>query len=54
MPDAAKAKKLTDFLRWAIHDGQQLAPALDYAPLPANVVKALDKRLSAKGSLAVR
>ena len=54
MAEAAKAKKLADFLRWAIHDGQKLAAALDYAPLPPNVVKALDKRLSAKRRLAAR
>ncbi|HEX2778506.1 MAG TPA: phosphate ABC transporter substrate-binding protein PstS [Gemmatimonadaceae bacterium] len=54
MADATKAKKLNDFLRWAIHDGQKLGPALDYAPLPANVVKALDKRLSAKPAVAAR
>ncbi|HEX8848649.1 MAG TPA: phosphate ABC transporter substrate-binding protein PstS [Gemmatimonadaceae bacterium] len=54
MADAAKAKKLHDFLRWAIHDGQRLAPALDYAPLPANVVKALDRRLSSRPSVAPR
>ena len=48
MADAAKAKKLNDFIRWAIHDGQAMAPALDYAPLPSNVVKALDRRLRAK------
>ena len=54
MPDSAKAKKLSDFLKWAIHDGQKLAPALDYAPLPANVVHALDKRLSSRPSVAAR
>ena len=54
MTDAAKAKKLNDFLRWAIHDGQKLAPALDYAPLPQNIVKALDKRLSAAKKVAAR
>ncbi|NUQ21904.1 MAG: phosphate ABC transporter substrate-binding protein PstS [Gemmatimonadaceae bacterium] len=54
MADATKAKKLNDFLRWAIHDGQKLAPALDYAPLPQNIVKALDKRLAAKRSVAAR
>jgi phosphate transport system substrate-binding protein len=44
--DAAKGKKLVDFLKWAIHDGQAAAPGLDYAPLPKNVVNMLDKRLS--------
>ena len=32
--DAAKGKKLVDFLRWALSDGQALAAPLDYAPLP--------------------
>jgi phosphate transport system substrate-binding protein len=41
----AKAKKLVDFLRWALHDGETVAPSLDYAPLPASMVKMLDKRL---------
>ena len=33
--DAAKAKKLSDFLRWALVDGEKSASALDYAPLPS-------------------
>ena len=43
--DAAKGKKLLDFVKWAIHDGEKDAPALDYAPLPKNVVSLLDQRL---------
>lgn len=27
-------KHLTDFLKWAITDGQKISPTLDYAPLP--------------------
>lgn len=34
MPDAAKARKLADFLRWALAEGDADASALDYAPLP--------------------
>src|SRR5581483_1137936 len=37
-PDAAKGKKLVDFIKWAIHDGEAVAPGLDYAPLPKNMV----------------
>jgi phosphate transport system substrate-binding protein len=37
--DQAKAKALTDFIAWAITDGQKLAPNLHYVPLPAEVVK---------------
>jgi phosphate transport system substrate-binding protein len=43
--DPVKGKKVVDFLRWAIHDGQKDAVALDYGPLPAPVVATLDKRL---------
>jgi phosphate transport system substrate-binding protein len=39
--DATKAKKLTDFLKWALTEGEQSAMALDYAPLP----EALAQRL---------
>jgi phosphate transport system substrate-binding protein len=44
--DQAKGKKLVDFIKWAIHDGEKEAPALDYAPLPKNVVSILDQRLT--------
>jgi phosphate transport system substrate-binding protein len=44
--DAAKGKKLVDFVKWAIHDGEKSAPALDYAPLPESIVAILDRRLS--------
>ncbi len=37
-PDARKGEALVHFLWWAEHDGQKLAPALDYAPLPATLV----------------
>ena len=36
--EAARAKALTGFLNWAIHEGQVFAERLDYAPLPAAVV----------------
>jgi phosphate transport system permease protein/phosphate transport system substrate-binding protein len=35
----AKATALLDFIKWAITDGQQFAPELEYAPLPDEVVK---------------
>jgi phosphate transport system substrate-binding protein len=42
--DHAKGEKLVQFLKWAYSDGEKLAPALDYAPLPDNLVKrALEK-----------
>jgi phosphate transport system substrate-binding protein len=34
-----KAKALADFIRWSMTDGQQVAESLDYAKLPAAVVK---------------
>ena len=36
--DAAKGKKMVQFLKWMIHDGQQYAAALHYAPLPKELV----------------
>ena len=32
--DAAKAKEISDFLRWALKDGKQYATELGYIPLP--------------------
>ncbi len=34
-----KAKQLVDFIWYILHDGQQLAPGLQYAPLPSNLVQ---------------
>ena len=44
-PDATKGKKLADFLRWALSDGQKDAPGLDYAPLPSSLVTKLMPRI---------
>lgn len=46
-PDAIKGKKLVDFMRWMYATGQQSAPALDYAPLPAAIAQRLLDRLGA-------
>ncbi len=43
--DAVKGRALTEFLSWSIHDGQKLAQALDYAPLPNEIVKKADAKL---------
>jgi phosphate transport system substrate-binding protein len=43
--DEAKGKALVQFLKWAIHDGQKMEAALDYAPLPKPVVDMMDKTL---------
>ena len=37
--DTAKGRALADFINWAIHDGQSMAEALEYARLPEAVVK---------------
>jgi phosphate transport system substrate-binding protein len=34
-----KATAIVQFLWYIVHDGQQLAPGLEYAPLPSNVVQ---------------
>ena len=38
--ESPKAKTLKPFLKWAITEGQTFGPKLDFAPLPAQVVKA--------------
>jgi len=43
--DAVKGKKLVDFLRWGLSDGQKLEPALDYAPLPDAMLAPLRARV---------
>jgi phosphate transport system substrate-binding protein len=43
--DTVKARKLTDFLRWALTEGEKSAAALDYAPLPDELSKRLVARL---------
>jgi phosphate transport system substrate-binding protein len=37
--DKATAKTMSEFMKWALGDGQKLCADLGYAPLPANVVK---------------
>ena len=42
--DADKGKKLVEFLGWALTQGESLASALDYAPLPKEVqIRVLDR-----------
>ena len=52
--DGVKGRKLVDFIKWAIHDGEKDAESLDYAPLPKNVVAMLDKRLGMVKGIAAR
>lgn len=43
--DSVKARKLVDFLRWALTEGEKQAAALDYAPLPPAIADRLLQRL---------
>jgi phosphate transport system substrate-binding protein len=45
-PDSVKGKKLVDFLRWALTDGEKQATALDYAPLPESMASRLQQRIA--------
>jgi phosphate transport system substrate-binding protein len=44
--DAAKGKALVDFLWWGIHEGENHAKALQYAPLPADIVKRAEAKIN--------
>ncbi len=44
--DAAKGKALVDFLWWGIHDGERFAKDLQYAPLPADIVKRTEAKIN--------
>ncbi|HET9710308.1 MAG TPA: phosphate ABC transporter substrate-binding protein PstS [Pyrinomonadaceae bacterium] len=44
--DAAKGKALVDFLWWGIHDGESFAKDLQYAPLPAEIVKKAEAKIN--------
>jgi phosphate transport system substrate-binding protein len=43
--DKAKARELVEFLKFGLTEGQSSAAALDYAPLPADMVARLVTRL---------
>ncbi|HKR12687.1 MAG TPA: phosphate ABC transporter substrate-binding protein PstS [Pyrinomonadaceae bacterium] len=43
--DAAKGKALVDFLWWGIHEGEAFAKELEYAPLPADIVKRAEAKI---------
>lgn len=44
-PDSVKARKLKDFMRWALTEGEKQAASLDYAPLPEAMATRLLQRL---------
>ena len=54
--DAAKGKALVDFLWWGIHEGENYAKELQYAPLPADIVKRAEGKISSitAGGAALR
>jgi len=54
--DAAKGKALVDFLWWGIHDGEAFAKELQYAPLPADIVKRAEGKINSvtAGGTALR
>jgi phosphate transport system substrate-binding protein len=39
-----KGPAIADFLRWALHDGQQFSEPLHYAPLPASLVERAERK----------
>src|SRR5437870_6364538 len=45
--DATKGKKLVEFLKWAVKDGEKMARDLQYAPLPENLQERVLKRIHA-------
>jgi phosphate transport system substrate-binding protein len=45
MPAGPDRRAVVGFLRWALHDGQKFCTALDYAPLPVELVQRADAKL---------
>src|SRR6059036_90664 len=43
--DAGKGRKLLEFLKWAVKDGEKMARDLQYAPLPENLQERVLKRI---------
>jgi phosphate transport system substrate-binding protein len=44
--DPAKGKRLVEFLKWAMKDGEQMAKDLEYAPLPTFLQERVLKRIN--------
>ena len=40
-----KGRKLVEFLKWMLVDGEKMAPSLSYAPLPVSLVKRVQARV---------
>ena len=43
--DPAKGKILADFLNWMVTDGQKMAAALSYAPLPDSIAEKVKEEI---------
>ena len=43
--DSVKGRKLIDFLKWAVTEGQEHAASRDYAPLPRTLVERIQRKL---------
>lgn len=48
--DASKGKALVDFLWWGLHDGEAFTKDLQYAPLPAEIVKRSEAKINSMTS----
>lgn len=48
--DPEKGRALAQFLWWAVHDGEKMAPELAYGPLPPEVVVKVEKKLKSMTS----
>ena len=44
--DSVKARKLVDFLNWALTEGEAQAAPLDYAPIPESMAADLKARIA--------
>jgi phosphate transport system substrate-binding protein len=44
--DATKGKTVVDYLWWGLHDGESFAKDLQYAPLPAEIVKRAEAKIN--------
>ncbi|MCL2760324.1 MAG: phosphate ABC transporter substrate-binding protein PstS [Desulfuromonadales bacterium] len=44
--DKLKGRKLVEFLRWSMRDGEKMAKSLLYSPLPPNVIKMVERTIS--------
>ncbi len=40
-----KGEKIVKFLRWAMDQGQEFAPGLQYAPLPPSLIKKVSAKI---------